>query len=116
VDDAKLHPCVRVAAARGRAMLNKYYGLSDDSNMYRIAMHKLLIIFTLQLRPQLIFSVLHPKYRSAYFMKAGWPLDWIKTAEDLLRSQWRDYYRPSSIETNVVPVSDGMLTLDSASC
>ena len=42
VDDGKLHPCVRVAAARGRAMLNKYYGLSDDSVMYRIAMCKLL--------------------------------------------------------------------------
>jgi hypothetical protein len=41
VDDEKLHPAVRTAAARGRVMLNKYYGLSDDSIMYRIAMHKL---------------------------------------------------------------------------
>jgi hypothetical protein len=31
----------------------------------------------------------------------------LKNAATLLRSQWRDYYRPSSIETNVVPVSDG---------
>ena len=44
VDDPTLHPCVHVAAARGRTMLNKYYGLSDDSIMYQVAMCKLLII------------------------------------------------------------------------
>jgi hypothetical protein len=36
-DDEKL-PAVRAAARRGRAMLNKYYGLTDESIMYRIAM------------------------------------------------------------------------------
>ena len=41
VDDESLHPCVRHAAACGCAMLNKYYGLSDESIMYRIAMHML---------------------------------------------------------------------------
>jgi len=39
VDDETLHPAVRIAAARGRTMMNKYYGLSDDSIMYRITMH-----------------------------------------------------------------------------
>jgi hypothetical protein len=42
VDDERLRPCVRHAAARGRAMLNKYYGLSDESIMYRIAMRMLI--------------------------------------------------------------------------
>lgn len=41
VGDVTLPPVVRVAAARGRTMLNKYYGLSDDSIVFRIAMHKL---------------------------------------------------------------------------
>jgi hypothetical protein len=31
-------PVVRAAARRGRAMMNKYYGLTDDSIMYRVAM------------------------------------------------------------------------------
>ena len=43
VDNEKLHPAVRTAAARGRTMLNKYYGLSDESIMYRIAMRKLIV-------------------------------------------------------------------------
>ena len=37
-DDLTLPPAIRVAAARGRTMLNKYYGLSDDSIIYQIAM------------------------------------------------------------------------------
>ena len=44
IDDESLRPCVHHAAARGRAMLNKYYGLSDESIMYRIAM-RMLILF-----------------------------------------------------------------------
>ena len=42
VDDGKLHPCVCITAVWGWMMLNKYYRLSDDSVMYRIAMSKLL--------------------------------------------------------------------------
>jgi hypothetical protein len=38
--DVKNVPAVRMAAVRGRVMLNKYYGLTDDSVMYRIAMCK----------------------------------------------------------------------------
>jgi hypothetical protein len=33
-----LLPAVRMAAKRGHAVLNKYYGKTDDSIMYRIAM------------------------------------------------------------------------------
>ncbi|KIM91753.1 hypothetical protein PILCRDRAFT_83832 [Piloderma croceum F 1598] len=88
VDDTTLHSCVCVAAARGRTMLNKYYGLSDDSIMYQVAM------------------LLYPRYKSAYFIKAGWPSDWIKMAEDLLRTQWREYYKPASVVTDEIPSLD----------
>jgi hypothetical protein len=40
VDNVQNFPVVRAAARQGRAMMNKYYGLSDDSVMYRIAMRK----------------------------------------------------------------------------
>lgn len=41
VADPSLPAAIRLAAARGRTMLNKYYGLTDDSIIYRIAMRKL---------------------------------------------------------------------------
>ena len=40
VSDITLPPSVRIAASRGCAMLNKYYGLTDDSIVYQIAMCK----------------------------------------------------------------------------
>ena len=38
--DPMLCPAVRMAAIRGRSMLNKYYGKTDDSIIFRIAMSK----------------------------------------------------------------------------
>jgi hypothetical protein len=44
-DGATLPPAVRMAAACGRAMLNKYYGLMNDSIVYWIAMRMLIPAF-----------------------------------------------------------------------
>jgi hypothetical protein len=38
VSNATLPPAIRVAAARGRTMLDKYYGLTDKSIVFQIAM------------------------------------------------------------------------------
>jgi len=99
VDDGKLHPAIRTAAARGRTMMNKYYGLSDDSVMYRVAMCKFIVWFIVICRFLINVLVLHPKYKSSYFVKAGWPSDWIRTAEGLLRSQYRNYYQPNQSDS-----------------
>jgi hypothetical protein len=40
IDDQEKHPAIRATAHRGHAMLNKYYGLTDKSIMYRIAMRE----------------------------------------------------------------------------
>jgi hypothetical protein len=37
-EDTENVPAVRMAAIRGRKMLDKYYGLTDDSIVYRLAM------------------------------------------------------------------------------
>jgi len=44
MDDASKHPAVRHAALRGLLMLNKYYTLTDESIVFRIAMSKLCSI------------------------------------------------------------------------
>jgi hypothetical protein len=38
INDVNKFPAVRAAARRGLATLNKYYSLTDDSVMFRIAM------------------------------------------------------------------------------
>ena len=95
VDDKKLHPAICTAAAQGHTMMNKYYGLSDNSVMYRVVMHKFIVWFIVICNFLINFLVLHPKHKSSYFIKAGWPSDWIRTAEGLLYSQYQNYYQPN---------------------
>lgn len=40
IDNEDNAAAVRAAALRGHAMMNKYYALTDDSIVYRIAMSK----------------------------------------------------------------------------
>ncbi|KIM76688.1 hypothetical protein PILCRDRAFT_91482 [Piloderma croceum F 1598] len=46
LEDLTLLPAICVAAAQGHTMLNKYYGLTDDSIIYRIAMRQCFILDT----------------------------------------------------------------------
>jgi hypothetical protein len=36
--DLKYSPAIRASLALGKTLLNKYYNLTDDSEVYRIAM------------------------------------------------------------------------------
>ncbi|THH23259.1 hypothetical protein EUX98_g7913, partial [Antrodiella citrinella] len=69
---------VRAAATRGMKVLNKYYSVTDDSIMYRLAI------------------LLHPRYKSEYFKRQKWPSEWITTAENLLRQRWESHYKPKA--------------------
>ena len=93
-------PAVRMAAVRGRTMLNKYYGLTDDSVVYRIAMcmsHITISHFIICLLVD--YLVLHPRYKSTYFQKAGWPHEWIQTVEDILQKEWETNYKLSTSDS-----------------
>lgn len=35
-----LNPAVRIAAGRGRVVVDKFYGMTDELHVFRIAMHK----------------------------------------------------------------------------
>lgn len=97
--DPTLPPAVRAAAIRGRTMLDKYYGLTDDSIVYRVAMCKSNIpIYCHEAHVNKL--VLHPRYKSSYFHKAAWPREWITTAEKILRAEWDTNYKPKTIEAD----------------
>jgi hypothetical protein len=98
ITNRDLFPAVRASAAKGLAVLNKYYSKTDESIMYRCAMSKsfsvtifssILIIFPLQ--------VLHPRYKLSYFREAKWPSDWIDTAVSIVREQWEEHYKPGIV-------------------
>lgn len=93
--DETLTPAVRAAARRGRLILDKYYSLTDDSIVYRIAMSKHPLSCRL-LHANGILLVLHPNYKMNYFRDQGWEEEWVSAAMELTRSEWAAYYRPAA--------------------
>ncbi|KZS97031.1 hypothetical protein SISNIDRAFT_395007, partial [Sistotremastrum niveocremeum HHB9708] len=67
---------IRHGALNGIKILNKYYSKSDDSVMYRVAM------------------ILHPKFKTAYFVAKEWDDEWIERALEIVKEIWRRDYLP----------------------
>ncbi|KAE9398168.1 hypothetical protein BT96DRAFT_761000, partial [Gymnopus androsaceus JB14] len=62
VDNHELCAPLCHALTIGKKTLNKYYALTDNSDIYRIAM------------------VLHPSLKLSYFNRLNWPEGWIDDA------------------------------------
>jgi hypothetical protein len=89
-------PAVHMATVHSCTMLNKYYRLTYDSVVYHIAMCMSHITISCSMPFSLVYYlVLHPRYKSTYFQKAGWPCEWIQTAEDILQKEWENNYKLS---------------------
>ncbi|KDR69015.1 hypothetical protein GALMADRAFT_77909, partial [Galerina marginata CBS 339.88] len=71
------HSAIRHALTLAKKTLNRsrYYSLTDESEVYRIAM------------------VLHPQHKLDYFHRAGWIPEWIETAETLVRDEFNQSYK-----------------------
>ncbi|PIL30809.1 hypothetical protein GSI_06977 [Ganoderma sinense ZZ0214-1] len=61
-NDESLTPTVHMAAKRRRVVLDKYYGLTNETIIYHIAM------------------ILHPRYKMNYFWTQEWLEEWISEA------------------------------------
>lgn len=83
--DTQYSPSLRAAFALGKNLLNKYYSLSDFSDVYRIAI------------------ILDPRRKLSYARKAGWPDDWIETAKEIVTEEFRREYVGYAWEDNDEP-------------
>lgn len=67
--------CAAVLLAK--QTLNRYYSLTDSSEVYQIAM------------------ILHPRHKLTYFKNTGWESEWIKTVEALVCNEFEFSYAAS---------------------
>jgi len=72
--NSKYSPAIRASLALGKAHLNKYYDLTDHSEVYRIAM------------------ILHPRHKLQYFHNANWDDVWITTATAIVCDEFLRAY------------------------
>ncbi|KAF8225689.1 hypothetical protein L208DRAFT_1305354 [Tricholoma matsutake] len=65
-NDCSLSPTIKASLGLRKKTLNRYYLLTDSSEVYHIAM------------------VLHPRHKLLYFKSAKWEQEWIDTAKELV--------------------------------
>lgn len=79
VESIEYLPIIKHAARLGIKALNKYYSLTDDSYIYRIAI------------------LLHPAMKADWMRDQGWETEWIEEAINILREIWDADYNPGKI-------------------
>ncbi|KAF8606683.1 hypothetical protein BDV93DRAFT_506193 [Ceratobasidium sp. AG-I] len=72
------------AANQGRLLLNKYYQVSDKSEMYRLAI------------------LMHPSMRKMYLTHSGWEPDWITATIEIAERCWCNHYQPTAASAEVL--------------
>ncbi|KAJ3730691.1 hypothetical protein C8R42DRAFT_568476, partial [Lentinula raphanica] len=92
-NQAVSHP-IRHALAIRKKTMNKYYALTDDSDIYS---HLAL--------------VLHLQRKLNYFTNANWTQDWIDSAVEITRRAW-EHFKPSDVSDSVTGT---LLTSDTSS-
>ena len=82
---------IKSAVHLALATLNRYYSLTDASEVYWIAMSTSYLTFSLVLELTQAL-VLHPHHKLRYFKTQQWQAEWIVTAEELLQTEFNHLY------------------------
>ncbi|KAJ7758884.1 hypothetical protein B0H14DRAFT_2404308 [Mycena olivaceomarginata] len=98
IDNTSLHIAIRHAANTGLAALKqvllihrRQQDLSDCDEYVQS---------TNQVELTWLIIVLHPHYKTFYFLTVGWEQTWIDEALRLLRLAWTSHYKPQPAQTN----------------
>jgi hypothetical protein len=93
--DPKYSKSIKTAITLGKRTLNRYYNITDHSEIYRITMGKFHSVICLLIYLIIIYLVLHLRHKLDYFKKAGWKEEWITAARQIVRNEFeRSYAEP----------------------
>jgi hypothetical protein len=95
---AVYHPAIQAAMKVAAAKIDQYYGCTDSSSVYRIAMGNSIILFMITSNEN--FSVLHPGLKLDYFRAHKWKNEWIEVAEDMVRDEYKTHYKSMDRDTD----------------
>lgn len=108
---------IRAAVNLGKKVINQYYNKTDDTEAFRIAMGMCANVFIFNTKTTCFLLVLHPSHKLAYFKRAKWPADWIKTAEDITRNEYcRSYFKNSPTSMSATHGSSATITMEDMVC
>ena len=95
--DLKYSPAIRASLALGKAHMNKYYNMTDHSEVYRIAMSE-FSLFIILITYNSITTVLHPRHKLQYFHDANWDDEWIATATSIIHDEFVGAYGDLAVD------------------
>jgi hypothetical protein len=102
--DPKYSLSIKTAISLGKRTLNRYYDMTNHSEIYRIAMGEFDLTFLLH-GSHYFNVVLHPRHKLDYFKKAGWSDEWIATARTIVRDEFEwSYAEPLAEDSQVESV------------
>jgi hypothetical protein len=58
-----------------------------------------------------LILVLHPRYKLQYFHNIGWEKDWINTAENIVRAEFKRTYADKFKNIDTAPLPDVSMTV-----
>ena len=97
-------PAIHVALAIRKKTINKYYNMTDHSEVYHIAMSMLFKLSTYCDLLNSIFLVLHLRHKLEYFKKHNWEATWYNTARQIVCDEFDRSYATTDASAN----EDGM--------
>lgn len=96
LDDRVLSAPLQHAVLIGKRTMNKYYELSNSSDIYRMSMGT-SSCFAELLSHMNVLLVLYPSYKTTYFERLKWSKSWIDKALRITREAWK-HFKPSHID------------------
>jgi len=96
-------PAIHTSLALGKAHLNKYYNMTNHSEVYRIAMSECSPPDHF-FQSQLCWTVLHPWHKLQYFHDTNWDAAWITTVTAIVRNEFVHTYAELPIVDDVTVI------------
>lgn len=85
------YPTIVASMKLAKKKMDRYYSLTDSSEVYRIAMGKCIHLpCTCSITN--FYSVLHPGLKLEYFRQHDWEAEWIEQAENMTREEYITTY------------------------
>ena len=81
----------------GKRTLSKYYNKTGESDVYHVAMSKLVPFYVLYIFLTVIL-VLHPRHKLEYFRRHNWDKPSIEAACNIVQYEFNRSYRKSDIK------------------
>jgi hypothetical protein len=99
---------LKAALAIGKKTLNRYYGKTDHSEVYRIAMGSFILLYDLSSQSLIFFActVLHPRHKLQYFKDAGWDPNWIVSARSIVDDEYKRSYASRDVPIQIPESND----------